>query len=523
MNIALAISMMACGSSLSDHWRTHSIADEHGVRVLLAPPALAEVPKRAPGKTRATGGGRRGADGDATMWTGLGPFGGDVYDIGAFPADESILLAGVAPGGGRGGALYRSTDGGANWRVVSDLDGKSVFDIEFDGFGYAYAASQDGLWRSADMGETWDQLPLGIGVNDQIMDVEIHPSNDNIVMVGVSDELGGQAFNVLRTTDGGDFWQNVTPPMGMPLSGRSIAMDPSQPNHVAVGFGNEFGDGAVWVSTDGGNTWADRSAGLPEAAVHALEFSNGTLYVGGGTLLGALEFGVFASTDLGATWTAFHNQTWPARYVRDIEVDPADPSLMLVASPTLGVFSTSDGGVTWGFGTGQTASYSVNAIRLVSADGQRTMIGTESHGVLESSFKTAPFVSSSNGIGALNVMSVASNPMNPDELALAFQGLNDGGVYTSLDRGQTWLLEPTPATRYNLVRYAPDGTLYALSDGPTTVAPDGVYRRQPNGSWTGIGPSQSVLFDVELFAIEFSPLDPNLVLVAGSDFRCRRS
>ena len=69
------------------------------------------------------------------------------------------------------------------------------------------------------------------------------------------------------------------------------------------------------------------------------------------------------------------------------------------------------------------------------------------------------------------VFSVDANPNDPQELAIAFQGLNDGGVQTSANGGLTWSNEPVPPTRYDTVRFAPDGTLYAISDGPSSVAP----------------------------------------------------
>ena len=68
------------------------------------------------------------------------------------------------------------------------------------------------------------------------------------------------------------------------------------------------------------------------------------------------------------------------------------------------------------------------------------------------------------------------------------------------------------------VRFAPDGTLYAISSGPSSVAPEGLYRRENNGSWTPLGPNQGPLFESDLNAVRFSRNNASLILLGGSDF-----
>ena len=80
---------------------------------------------------------------------------------------------------------------------------------------------------------------------------------------------------------------------------------------------------------------------------------------------------------------------------------------------------------------------------------------------------------SSHGISVLDLYSIHANPLNPNELAVAFQGANNGGVFSSTDGGVTWSLESAPPTRYSAVRFAPGGTLYAISSGPSISCPRG--------------------------------------------------
>src|SRR5262249_56720825 len=128
------------------------------------------------------------------------------------------------------------------------------------------------------------------------------------------------------------------------------------------------------------------------------------------------------------------------------------------------------------------------------------------------------FVQSSEGISGLDLFSIDANPLEPAQLAVAFQGLNDGGVFSSTDGGTTWLLESAPPTRYSNVRFAPDGTLYAISSGPSSVAQEGLYRRENNGSWTPLGPDQGPLYESDLNTMRFSLNNADLILLGGSDF-----
>ena len=149
---------------------------------------------------------------------------------------------------------------------------------------------------------------------------------------------------------------------------------------------------------------------------------------------------------------------------------------------------------------------------------QELFLGTSSLAVFHSTNGGDTFVQSSEGISELDLFSIDANPLNPAGIAVAFQGQNNGGVLSSTDAGTTWLLESAPPTRYSAVGFAPDGTLYAISSGPSSVAQEGLYRRENNGSWTPLGPDQGPLFESDLNTMRFSLNNPNLILLGGSDF-----
>ncbi|MCH8252235.1 MAG: hypothetical protein IID36_07260 [Planctomycetes bacterium] len=463
-----------------------------------------------------------GSDGEGSAngvdWVALGPFGGDIDDVAVSPTDPNIVLAGLAPAGASGGTLFASIDGGAFWSEVMALSGISVFDIEFTPAGTAYIGTMDGVWRSTDDGSTWTQLDLGIGVNDQVFEVAINPNNSSEIWAGVADALGSQPNNVMRSMDGGETWQNVTPPMGGPLSCQGITFDPNDSNKVYAAFGGGFGGGGVWFSANAGTSWVNRSAGVPNNPMTDIVHDGARVLLSGGKLFGSQFVGLYSSADDGATWTALHDESWPSLVIHDIDIDSNDAHVIYVASAGSGVFRTTDGGDTWVFFFGGTGSLSLNSVRFAPGDSHRILLGASSVGVLQSTDAGGSFPQSSVGIGALNVVSAAAHPNDEAHLAIAFQGLNDGGVFSSINSGKNWFLEPLPPTRYNTVLFSPDGTLYALSDGPSTIAPEGLYRRNGDGTWTGLGPDQGAQFESRLFAMRFSQNDEGLIMLGGSDF-----
>jgi photosystem II stability/assembly factor-like uncharacterized protein len=452
-----------------------------------------------------------------SAWTSLGPPGGDVFDVAASTLDSNIVLAGIAPGGSFGGTLYRSTDGGDTWSEVTALDGTSVFDIEFAPDGTTYIATQDSVRKSTDGGISWATLNLGIGANDQVFDLTIDPSNSSNLWIGVADAAGSQPVNTMRSTDGGATWIDRTPPHA-PTSGRGVAVDPNDSNTVIAVFGGDFGGGEAWVTTDGGDSWADRSTGLPGNPLNAVVYDGTRLLVGGGLLFGSQFVGLYQSPDLGVTWTALHDGTWPILVVEDIAVDPDDSDRIFVAIDGGGVNRTTDGGASWQIGVGNTQALAGRSIRFQPGNSQELFLGTSSLAVFRSTNGGDTFVQSSEGISELDLFSIDANPLDPNELAVAFQGQNNGGLLSSADGGTSWQLESAPPTRYSAVRFAPDGTLYAISTGPSTVAQEGLYRREDNGTWTPLGPDQGSLYESDLNTMRFSLNDPNLILLGGEDF-----
>ncbi|MBX3365640.1 MAG: hypothetical protein KF866_12860 [Phycisphaeraceae bacterium] len=455
-----------------------------------------------------------------TEWTPIGPFGGDVQDVNASPTDPMMVLAAIAPGGSVGGTLYRSTDGGSTWATVPALAGRSVYDIEFDPFGVAYIGTFDGVWKSVDNGASFSPLDLGIGVNDQVFDVAIDPNDPNVIYCGVADANGSQTQVLLRSVNAGATWSNLTPPGAVGQSCRGIAINPNNSLEIMAVFGGAFGGGSAWFTSNGGATWNNASSGLPNNPMNDVIWQNGDWIIGGGQLFGGQVVGVYRSNNNGTSWTAMHDGSWPSLVVTDVQAIPGTVGGLLV-STTAGIHRSMSGTPgTWDISAGGTSPYACLAVRHAPDDANRIYIGANSFGVVRSTDNLASSSISSVGIGALDVHSIHANPVNPDELAIAFQGQNNGGIYVSLNGGQTWTIETgLPGSRYNTVRFDANGTLFAINDGPTGGGIlEGLYRRNAPGNWTPLGPDQGPFFESRLYGIDFGKFDPLIIVLSGQDF-----
>jgi photosystem II stability/assembly factor-like uncharacterized protein len=161
-----------------------------------------------------------------------------------------------------------------------------------------------GTWRlftSTDLGASWNapagDLDFTKGFTDRGADLL------NAIGVGRADTrviyTGSVQGRAMRTTDGGTTWTDVT--AGLPnRSITSVAVHPTDPA-IAYLSVSGFNAGHVFKTTDFGATWVDASSGLPDVPANALLFdplSSDTLYVG-------TDVGVFRST-AGAAWEGFN-------------------------------------------------------------------------------------------------------------------------------------------------------------------------------------------------------------------------
>lgn len=114
------------------------------------------------------------------------------------PNDANVVFAGFA---GTQKGIAKSADGGTSWTLLDGYKGLTVFTLYFDEDGVLYTYTSDtGLARSADMGQTWDEINKP---DLTIMSIAADSQNNVIYVAGYSPD-GFQ--EVHSSSDGGNNW-----------------------------------------------------------------------------------------------------------------------------------------------------------------------------------------------------------------------------------------------------------------------------------------------------------------------------
>lgn len=175
----------------------------------------------------------------ASRWEHSGWGGGGFYYASAFhPTKEGVIYL-----GGDVAGMYKSTDGGKSFRIINKgIPGYGIFSIAVSAAqpDLIYAATDEGLAKSTDAGETWQTIPQGgkkqlrlTGEkNKSVRSVAIDPKNPNRVFVG------SPSGKLYLTEDGGATWNLAWEP----------GQDGEAPKGLRVQFGKNNGDffGGLW-------------------------------------------------------------------------------------------------------------------------------------------------------------------------------------------------------------------------------------------------------------------------------------
>jgi photosystem II stability/assembly factor-like uncharacterized protein len=267
----------------------------------------------------------RSRDGGTTWFqASVGKVMGAALAVAIDPNDPNRLLLGSDSG------LLESRNGGLDWDLVgADVLVGAVLAVAFDHVGkVSLAASGSTLAASYEDGH-WLPMALPIGAAPVRSLVEGGAPNTFYL-------LGWRGL--FRTEDGGRTWLELD--AGLPDATVTRLLVNSQiptPTLVAVVGGD------VWLSRDTGGRWESRRAGLPPGQIQTTALDPhepGGLWAAGANA-------VFASTDAGSTWRRVGSALPdPDTEIRGIAVDARDRQHVVVSTHR-GLYATQDGASTW--------------------------------------------------------------------------------------------------------------------------------------------------------------------------------
>lgn len=215
-----------------------------------------------------------------------------VHSIGALavaPSDPNVVWAGTGETFIRsnvsiGNGVWKSTDGGETWQHVG-LEGTGRIgrvvvhptnpDIVYAAaLGHAYSPQAErGVYRTTDGGQTWTQV-LFVDENTGASDIAMDPHNPRILYAGMwqlelktwTRQSGGPGSGLYMSRDAGDTWTRLegsglpTTPVGKIAV--CLSADDSRRVYALIETGDgvpmngeDTGNGELWRTEDGGETW----------------------------------------------------------------------------------------------------------------------------------------------------------------------------------------------------------------------------------------------------------------------------
>lgn len=356
---------------------------------------------------------------------------------------------------------YRSTNNGASWDQIPDLDFFAIWAFASSGTDI-YAGAFGFVLISTDSGETWESKELTFPQLQRITSLTVDGAN---VYLGTA---GAPGAGVYKSTNRGASWQ----PSNAGIEIVSIDALLFNAGRVLAGALKQ----GVLVSNNGGASWSRSNTGLAPGGDIRRLLTNGN------TLLAATGGdGIYRTTNRGATW--IKSDTDPGGRLRNEIVFSlvSKGGQLFAGAASTGVYRSPDGGLNW---TQANAGLPVTQILALTTVSANLLAGTGSDGIFLSSDSGTTWLPTtvSNGV----VQGLAAS--GPNAYAIVYTGsFQSTGIYRSTNGGLGWSLV-FPAGTSNPVSIAADGSFVYVGD-----LLSGMLRSTNGGTdWQDISPEPGI-------------------------------
>ncbi len=416
-------------------------------------------------------------------WISVGPVlnSARVEAVQADPTHPGTIYAAFGSGN-----LWKTINNGLSWKpIFENQAAQGIGDIAlapsdpniiYVGTGESLRKNRDftfsgnGVYRSADGGESWES----IGLTDtwHISEIVVHPEDPATVLVAAMGKFWSESesMGVYRTTDAGAHWERVLY-VDENTRANDIVIAPSNPDIMYASmwendleaplaesvFGPKTG---IYRSEDGGQTWSRIANGLPTGPKVgriglAVSYQNpDKVYalVDNHNENNRSSAEVYRSLDGGQQWQKTHGNPlmifpgigW---YFADLYVNPQDDEEIYGLGVRMA--HSKDGGKTFDLVGGKVEHLQPSIAQGLHLDHCELWI----------------------------------NPLNPKQLILG----NDGGCYLSYDKGENWLhLNNIPAGEFydiTLDQQTPYRIFGGTQDDATVYGPSKEWDNTEKDVW----------------------------------------
>lgn len=396
------------------------------------------------------------------------------------PADFSTLY-----GSNTNGDIYVSTNGGSTWTKTFDETGAQRIELAVTANNasvvYAVAAGSDaglyGVYKSTNSGTSFSKVLDGstknlLGWNADGNDsggqgwydlsLATSPTDENVVLVG--------GINTWRSTDGGTNWSIVNHWYGAAV--QAVHADKHMLNYRSNGDLFECNDGGVYISSDDGTGWVDKTNGMIISQMYKLGVSatvsgevitglqdNGTKLVSGGTWYDVkggdgmeclidytdvnTQYGTYVRGQISRTTDHWDTNTdiepagagsgaWVTPYI----IDPVDHNTIYAGYSN--VWKTTDQGNSWTEISDMSTSDKIRSMAIAPSNTSVLYVADRSNiwKTINGGTSWTNITGALVGTGSITYIAVKDNDENT--LWVSLSGYNSNAVFESTDAGSNW-------------------------------------------------------------------------------------
>src|SRR5687767_8889820 len=261
------------------------------------------------------------------------------YGLTLHPTNSLITYGGTQDNGTQKRLLN-----GIQWRAISGGDGGPCVLDPVNPSTVFVSFQQGAIWRLMNNGDTFDSVvatpeTFGESINRRI--AFIPPFTGN----GVDSKLYFGSWRLFISNNLGSSWSPPAGTLDLTKGGSdvlsTIAVARSNINVIYTGSSR----GRAMVSNDGGSSWNDVTAGLPNRSITSISVDSNDAGVAYLTVSGYGSGHVFKTTNSGTSWTNVSGNL-PDIPTNALLIDPTNPNI-IYAGTDIGAFRSTVGGIGW--------------------------------------------------------------------------------------------------------------------------------------------------------------------------------